>query len=392
MKEIILKKNKEISIKRFHPWIFSGAIKEMSDNIEEGELVKVFDHNKNFLGIGFYQPDSISVKLISFEDVPINDEFWEKKICEAINLRVNLGLFSNLDVTNVFRLIHAEGDNIPGLVVDYYNGIIVIQCHSAGIFLNRFLIAKLLLKILGNKVNAIYNKSSDTLPFNYKYKEDDGFIFGSYDGLIEVKENNNKFLIDFINGQKTGFFIDQRENRILLTKFVKNKTILNLFSYTGAFAIYASNAGCFSCINVESSKSALKIAELNSNLNGCRNIINFNNDIKDFFKNNNDKYDIIIVDPPAFAKHIKDKSNALKGYTKINKKALNCVKKEGIIFTFSCSQVISLEEFKQAIFIASAIAKKDVSIIFQLSQPPDHPVNVFCPETNYLKGLVLYVK
>jgi len=392
MKSVYLKPNKEVSVKRYHPWIYSGAIHDFKNlNIDDGELVKVFDNKNNFLGIGFFSKSPIAVKLISLEETEINKSFWIKKLKRAIDYRKRLNLF-DLSHSNAFRLIYGESDEIPGLIIDYYNGVLVVQCHNLFVYKNLHNIIEALIETLPLPIKAIYNKSKNTVPIKYKNEINDSFIFGNYNKYVEILENNNKFIVDIVDGQKTGFYLDQKENRLLFSRYVKNKNILNLFSYTGSFSIYAEILGeSKSCINVDCSAKALEIAELNSKLNNCNNIKNIKSRVDKFLKNLNEKFDVIILDPPAFAKNIKEKKDALKGYCRINKLTLDACKNGSIVFSFSCTQVISLEEFKQAIFIAATRAKKNIKILHTLTQSPDHPISIYCPETNYLKGLVLYV-
>ncbi|NSW44490.1 MAG: class I SAM-dependent rRNA methyltransferase [Bacteroidales bacterium] len=388
--QIILKKSKEQSLKRRHPWVFSGAIDQLPFHIYEGDLVEVLDYHRNFLGIGHYQPDSIAVRILSFNNEPINQAFWNKKIETAYIKRKNLGLIDNPS-TNVFRLIHGEGDELPGLIADYYNGIVVIQCHSAGMYLQRNAIAQAIKNVFP-EIKAIYNKSFLTLPPLFNNKEADGFLWGEHSTPIEIIENNLRFNIDFIEGQKTGFFIDQRENRMLLGSLSKNKKVANLFGYTGGFAIYAAHYGASEVINVDSSAKALEMATNNYQLNKFTQIKNICSDVNDFFKACQEHYDIVILDPPAFAKHHKHREKALLAYKNLNIKGLKLLSKGGFLFTFSCSQAISANDLRQAIFVAAANEKRNVSILYQLHQPADHPISIFHPEGEYLKGFVLKVE
>jgi len=388
--QIILKKNKEQSLKRRHPWVFSGAIEQLPSNIQEGDLVEVLDYHRNFLGIGHYQPDSIAVRILSFNNETINQAFWNKKVETAYIKRKYLGLIDNSS-TNVFRLIHGEGDELPGLIADYYNGVVVIQCHSAGMYLQRNAIAQAINNIIP-EIKAIYNKSFLTLPPLFNNKEPDGFLWGNHSNPIEIIENNLRFNIDFIEGQKTGFFIDQRENRMLLGSLSKNKKVANLFGYTGGFAIYAAHYGASQVINVDSSAKALEMATVNYQLNNLTSIKNICSDVNDFFKTCNEHYDIVILDPPAFAKHHKHRKKALLAYKNLNIKGLKILSKGGILFSFSCSQAISANDLRQAIFVAAANEKRSVSILYQLHQPADHPISIFHPEGEYLKGFALKVE
>lgn len=387
--KVFLKKGKEASIKRFHPWVFSGAIQKIPSNIREGDIVEVFSEQGEYLATGHYQPDSISVRILSFSRRIIDQHFWQEKLQLAIKRRYDLGFFENNN-TNVFRLVHGEGDFLPGLVADYYNGLVVVQFHSAGMYYAKEFIVQALRNILPH-LKAIYNKSSNTLPFQIRSYNNDGFLWGEVENPLLVKENGYSFVIDYKEGQKTGFFIDQREHRMLVASFCKNKRVANLFGYTGGFAIYASKHGAFDVVNVDSSEKALDIAVQNYKLNNCNNIKNIGLEVNDFFKQTDTYYDVIVLDPPAFAKHHIHKEKALIAYKNINAKALKIINSGGILFSFSCSQAISAIELKQAIFVAAANSGRNISILFQLHQPPDHPVNIYHPEGDYLKGFVLRV-
>lgn len=394
IKRIKLKSGKEKSIFRFHPWIFSGAIKEMSENIKEGELVHVYSSDDKFLAIGYYQPSSISIRIITFENQEINEKFWEDKFTKALKLRKELGLFNNENL-NVFRLINAEGDGFPGLIIDYYNGILVFQAHSIGMYLNFDIFKKILLELNDFKVKAIYDKSSSTLPYKAQLKTKDSFIFGQEVDEIIVNEYGNEFLVNIVEGQKTGFFIDQRENRLLLKNFCMNKKVLNAFCYSGGFSVYALKGGASIVHSVDSSVKAISLTNKNISLNlnklGKINHLSFEDDLFNFMDSLNEKYDVIILDPPAFAKHVNALNQGLKGYLRINKKAFEHLNPGGILFTFSCSQIVSKDSFKTTVMHAAETTKRNVKILYQLSQPPDHPVSIFHPEGEYLKGLVLLV-
>ncbi len=389
--KVVLKSGKDQSLKRFHPWVFSGAIKKIYGEVSEGDIVKVYSNKEEYLGTGHYQIGSISIRIFTFEDTEINTEFWHNKIKNAVDYRHKLGLI-NSDTTNVFRIINAEGDNLPGLIVDYYNGTAVFQIHSIGMFLIKEQIAEALINILGNKIQAIYDKSESTLPFKSEIKAQNGIIYGKPITNI-VSENSLQFHIDWEKGQKTGFFIDQRENRNILQKLSANKRVLNIFGYTGGFSVYAIAGNAKEVYTVDSSARAIDKANENISLN-------FNNakhagitaDAFDFLENNTIDHDIVILDPPAFAKHRKVLHNALQGYKKLNRIAFEKVKSGTIIFTFSCSQVVSKENFKQSIFVAAANTGRKIKIMHQLTQPADHPVNIFHPEGEYLKGLVIFVE
>lgn len=389
--KIFLNKGKEHSLKRFHPWVFSGAINRMEGNLEEGCIAEVYSSDKAFLGMGHYQPGSISVRIFSFEKINPNIDFWKSKLQEAVNFRTNIGLFNNKD-TNVYRMVFAEGDLLPSLIIDYYNGTAVIQAYSAGMFYHLEDITAALKSIYGNKLKAVYNKSKDTLPNKFANESTDGYLFGSLTENVVV-ENGNKFIIDWEKGQKSGFFIDQRENRQLLAQYSKGKKVLNTFCYTGGFSVYALNAGAEFVHSVDVSKPAIEITNKNVELNGkSANHESFAVDVFDFLKDINDKYDVIVLDPPAFAKSRNVSHNAVQGYKRINVEALKRIKKGGLLFTFSCSQVINRTLFNNTIIAAAIEAKRKVRIMHQLSQAADHPINIFHPEGEYLKGLVVYVE
>jgi len=389
---IVLKSGKDQSLKRFHPWVFSGAIKEMSGTPVEGDLVKVYSNQDEFLGIGQCGIGSIAVRIVSFEDVEPDFDFWKSKIESAWNLRKSLGFIDNPE-TNVFRLIHAEGDGMPGLIVDYYNGTAVMQMHSVGMSLICEDLVKALKEVLGDHLKAIYNKSEKTLPFKAEVDSEDGYLFGS-DSENEVTEYGLKFKVDWEEGQKTGFFVDQRENRLLVQQYSKNRDVLNMFCYTGGFSFYAMKGGAKLVHSVDASAKAIELTNENVDLNfpGDKRHESFVVDGFEFLKDIQDKYDLIILDPPAFAKHVNALSQALKGYKRINTRAFEQIRKGGILFTFSCSQVVSKEKFREAVFSAAAIAGRKVRILHQLSQPSDHPIDIYHPESEYLKGLVLYVE
>jgi 23S rRNA (cytosine1962-C5)-methyltransferase len=389
--KIVLKSGKDQSVHRYHPWIFSGAIKKIYGNPAEGDIVRVFDNKDDFLAIGHYQPGTIAVRILSFEDTEPDKEFFRKRIRSLIDFRRSIGLIDN-DITNVFRLIHAEGDNLPGLIADFYNGVVVMQMHSVGMYRIRKEIAEIIRELMGDHVSAVYDKSESTIPFKSGISGANEFIYGSSDTVV-VTENRFKFKIDWFTGQKTGFYIDQRENRKLLSEFTKNRIVLNMFGYTGGFSVYAmKDAGAVH--TVDSSASAIEMANENVRLNfGVdRRHASFQADAFEFLNDIKNKYDLIILDPPAFAKHNNVLSNALQGYKRLNMRAIEQIKPGGIIFTFSCSQVVSRENFRKSVFAAAANTGRNVKILHQMSQPPDHPVNIYHPESEYLKGLVLYVE
>ena len=390
--KIFLKSGKEQSVKRLHPWIFSGAIKQIQGSPKEGDLVSVYDNHGDFLAWGHYQPSSIAVRILTFENQIPDRQFFRQRISAAIDYRRAIGFFSNSD-TNAFRLIHGEGDGLSGLVVDYYNGTAVFQAHSVGMYLQKEMIAEILTELLGNQIKSIYDKSSQTLPFKADITPTDGYLFGQQCSNL-VLEHGLKFEIDWENGQKTGFFIDQRENRQLLANYSKGKRVCNIFGYTGGFSIYALAAGAELVHTVDVSKLAITQTERNVLLNfgDCPRHKGFAMDAFDFFSQTTDKYNVIILDPPAFAKHQSALNNALQGYKRINQRALEQIEPGGILFTFSCSQAVSKEDFRKAVFAASVNAHRNVRILHQLSQPIDHPIGMFHPESEYLKGLVLYVE
>jgi len=390
--KVILKSGKEQSIRRFHPWIFSGAIKEIKGDPAEGDVVEIYDNHLEFLAIGHYQIGSIAVRIFSFDKVRIDDIFWKNKLKAALSFRQQLGFFDNPE-TNVFRMIHGEGDGMPGLIIDYYNGTAVIQSHSVGMYLLREKIAFLLKQILTDKITAIYDKSEGTLPYKANLNPKDGYLLGE-NSEGSVLEYGHRFLIDWEAGQKTGFFVDQRESRNLVAEYSQGKKICNIFGYTGGFSVYALKAGATLVHSVDASKPAIEQTNKNVALNFGENAPHegFAMDAFDFFTQTTEKYDVIILDPPAFAKHQKALNNALQGYKRINQKALEQIKPGGILFTFSCSQAVSRDEFRKSVFAASANARRNVRILHQLSQPADHPISIYHPESEYLKGLVLFVE
>jgi 23S rRNA (cytosine1962-C5)-methyltransferase len=389
--KIVLKSGKEQSVRRFHPWIFSGAIKKMSGNPVEGDLVDIYDNKDSFLAVGHYQPSSIAVRILSFEQVTPDFDFFKDKIRRAIDYRKSLGLIGNPQI-NVFRLVHAEGDGLPGLIVDFYNGVAVIQMHSVGFYRIRAEIATILIELLKDQITAVYDKSETTIPHMSGIKGVNEFLYGTSDPVI-VNEYGYKFKIDWTTGQKTGFFIDQRENRKLLQEFTEGKSVLNMFGYTGAFSVYAmKNAS--SVHTVDSSSPAIALAKENVRLNYGDDARHeaFQVDAFDYLNHIKDQYDVVILDPPAFAKHQNVLANALQGYKRLNMKAIEQIRPKGIIFTFSCSQVVTKENFRKSVFAAAANTGRSVRIIHQISQPPDHPVNIYHPESEYLKGLAIYVE
>ncbi len=391
-KTIQLKKGKEESLKRFHPWIFSGAILRMDDGIEEGELVKVVTFDKGFIAIGHYQIGSIAVRVLSFRDITIDQEFWESRLKAALNMRIAIGIADN-PTNNTYRLVHGEGDLLPGLIIDCYGKTAVMQAHSVGMHVERLPICEALRSVMGSRIEHVFYKSETTLPFKAELGQQDGFLYGGSDDNVAI-ENGLKFHVDWLKGQKTGFFVDQRENRTLLEKYAKNRSVLNMFCYTGGFSVYAMRGGAKLVHSVDSSAKAVELTNANIKLNfpsDARHAA-FCDDAFKYLDAHDAQYDLVVLDPPAFAKHRAALRNALKGYTRLNVKGFERIKPGGILFTFSCSQVVTKENFRNAVFTAAAQAKRKVRILHQLHQPADHPINIYHPEGEYLKGLVLYVE
>ncbi len=389
--KIVLKSGKDDSVRRFHPWIFSGAVKKIYGTPAEGDVVDVFDNKDNYLAAGHYQPGSIAVRILSFGMAEPDSGLFFERIEKAISYRKTIGLLDN-PLINVFRLIHAEGDFLPGLIADYYNGVVVLQMHSVGMYRSREEIADIIRKIMGSRVHAIYDKSEATIPFMSGIKAVNEFLYGSSDPVV-VNENGYRFKIDFITGQKTGFFIDQRDNRLLLESFSKGRNVLNMFGYSGGFSVYAMKDASI-VHTVDSSSSAIGLTDENIRLNfgNDQRHKSFREDAFGFLNEIKNKYDFIILDPPAFAKHNNVLSNALQGYKRLNLKAIEQIRPGGIIFTFSCSQVVTKENFRKSVFAASANTGRKVRIVQQMTQSKDHPVNIYHPESEYLKGLVLHVE
>lgn len=391
-KTIQLKKGKEESLKRFHPWIFSGAILRMDEGIEEGELVKVVTFDKGFIAIGQYQIGSIAVRILSFRDITIDQEFWETRLKAALNMRIAIGIADN-PTNNTYRLVHGEGDLLPGLIIDCYGKTAVMQAHSVGMHVERLPICEALKSVMGSRIEHVFYKSETTLPFKAELGQQDGFLYGGSDDNVAI-ENGLKFHVDWLKGQKTGFFVDQRENRTLLEKYAKNRSVLNMFCYTGGFSVYAMRGGAKLVHSVDSSAKAVELTNANIELNfpsDARHAA-FCDDAFKYLDAHDAQYDLVVLDPPAFAKHRAALRNALKGYTRLNVKGFERIKPGGILFTFSCSQVVTKENFRNAVFTAAAQAKRKVRILHQLHQPADHPINIYHPEGEYLKGLVLYVE
>lgn len=387
--KIILNKDKEQSLLRFHPWVFSGAIKGKEANLKDGQLVEVYSSSNRFLGIGYYANGSIAVRIISFEQVAIDDQFWIHKISKAYEYRKHLGLINSN--TNVYRLFFGEGDGVPALIIDNYNGNVVIQAHNIGVYLHRESIAKAIQVVLGKEVNCIYDKSSETISGKNNSEVKNEFLLGNTENTV-VKENGVSFFVDWTKGQKTGFFIDQRDNRKLLGGFCKDKMVLNTFSYTAGFSIYAALGGAKEVHSVDVSAPAIEIGNKNAELNGLKNHTSFVEDTFDFLKDKKDVYDVIVLDPPAFAKSRDAKHQAVNGYKRLNALAMKLIKKNGIIFTFSCSGVVDKYLFYNTVTAAAIEAKRNIRILHYLNQPGDHPVTPYFPEGEYLKGMVLWVE
>lgn len=392
-KKVYLKPGKEESLKRFHPWVFSGAIARIEGEPEEGEIVDVFTSKKEFIACGHYQVGSIAVRVLTFTQQEIDRDFWRQKLQVAKDLRVALGLIGNPE-NNTYRLVHGEGDNLPGLIIDVYDHTAVVQAHSAGMHMFRMEIAEALSEVMGDIVHNIYYKSETTLPFKADLlARENGFIKGGSPENVAM-ENGLKFHVDWLKGQKTGFFVDQRENRHLLERYSKGRNVLNMFCYTGGFSFYAMRGGANLVHSVDSSAKAIDLTNENVQLNfpGDPRHQAFAEDAFKYLDRMGDQYDLIILDPPAFAKHRDAVRNALRGYTKLNAKAFEKIRPGGILFTFSCSQVVNKDNFRNAVFTAAAQSGRSVRILHQLTQPGDHPVNIYHPEGEYLKGLVLYVE
>lgn len=390
-KTIGIKRGKDASIKRFHPWIFSGAIAFKDDNIKEGDTVRVVDCEGNLLAIGHYQIGSIAIRILSFEDRIIDRDFFYQRIEDALALRKASDIVRKNN--SIYRLVHGEGDALPALVIDVYDRTAVVQAHSIGMHHNRKLIADVLKDLLGNRLDCIYYKSDQTLPFKANLEAESGYLYGKESTDIAM-ENGLKFHIDWLKGQKTGFFVDQRQNRLLLEAYSKNRKVLNMFCYTGGFSVYAMRGGAELVHSVDSSARAIDTTDANIALNfpDDQRHQSFVCDAFKFLNNMTEDYDIIVLDPPAFAKHRDALRNALKGYARLNEIAIRKIRKGGIIFTFSCSQAVNSEQFRTAIFTAAAHANRFVRILHQLHQPADHPVSIYHPEGEYLKGLVLYIE
>lgn len=391
-KNVILRRGKEESLKRFHPWIFSGAVMNLEGNPEEGDVVTVLDSQHNFLCQGHWQVGSIAVRVLTFEQEPIDDAFWQKRLGEALGVRQAIGL-ADSEAGDTYRLVHGEGDLLPGLVIDVYGKTAVMQAHSVGMHVSREQIAVALKQVMGERLDSIYYKSETTLPIKAAIDGGNGFLLGESHTDVAV-ENGLRFHIDWLKGQKTGFFVDQRENRSLLERYSHGRSVLNMFCYTGGFSVYALRGGAKLVHSVDSSSKAVELVRANVELNFPAEPRHeaFAEDAFRFLDDMTVPYDLVVLDPPAFAKHRDAVKNALRGYTKLNARAMEKIAPGGILFTFSCSQAVSKEQFRTVVFTAATLAHRQVRILHQLHQPADHPVSIYHPEGEYLKGLVLYVE
>ena len=397
MIKIILKRGREESLMRFHPWVFSGAIADVQGNPSEGDLVAVHAADGGLLAYGHYQIGSIAVRVLSFDDSALRPDFWEVMLSRALQVRIDCGLHGSA-MTNCYRLVHGEGDNLPGLIIDYYDGVCVMQAHSVGMFRAKKQISDALQKVYGESLKAVYDKSSGTAPYKAGLELIDGYMYRREDfndNEQVVLENGHKFMVNWTEGQKTGFFLDQRDNRALVGSLSRGRNVLNLFCYTGGFSIYALANGALHVDSVDSSKKAMMMVDRNVELNGfdpslhtslCCDAIDYLRDVPE------GKYDLMIVDPPAFAKHRGALKNALRAYQRLNAAAISKVAPGGFVFTYSCSQVVDKEAFALAVFSAAAQCGRSVRILDRLNQPCDHSVNIYHPEGEYLKGLLLYVE
>ena len=394
---IFLRRGKEESLLRRHPWIFSGAIGRVecpSDTIAEGEIVDVHTAAGDFIARGHYQIGSIAVRVLTFAQEPIDAAWWHARIRSACEVRRTLGLIGNA-ATTCYRLVHGEGDSLPGLVIDIYGTTAVVQCHSVGMYRSRMQIAEALREVYGERLAAVYDKSSQTVPYKAGLNAVDGYLMGKVAvPTQEVSENGHRFLVNWAEGQKTGFFLDQRCNRELVERYAAGRTVLNTFCYTGGFSVYAATGGAKEVCSVDASERAVQLADENMRLNFGDSFphTTLACDAVEYLKQIGDRYDLIILDPPAFAKHHKVLGNAMQGYKRLNARALSQIRPGGILFTFSCSQAVTKELFRTTVFSAAAIAGRNVRILHQLAQPADHPINIYHPEGEYLKGLVLYVE
>ncbi len=391
MKRIFLKRGKEESLKRFHPWIFSGAIQHMNEEPEEGEVVEVFTSENEYIATGHFQIGSIMVRVLSFNREAIDQSFYERRLAIAFDVRRSIGVIDGEN--NTYRLVHGEGDNLSGLVIDIYGNTAVMQAHSVGMHRERAVIAKALKNVMGEELKNIFYKSETTLPFKAELGQENGFLLGGETDDVAI-ENGLRFHVDWLKGQKTGFFVDQRDNRKLLERYAKGRKVLNMFCYTGGFSFYAMRGGAELVHSVDSSQKAIDLSRANVELNFPNDARHeaYAEDAFRFMEKMETPYDLIILDPPAFAKHKDALRNALKGYTRLNRKAFEKIQPGGILFTFSCSQAVNKDQFRAAVFTAAAQSGRNVRILHQLHQPADHPINIYHPEGEYLKGLVLYVE
>ena len=392
MKKLLIHPKKKAALSRLHPWLFSGAIKAMPDGEpEDGEVVQVIDNQDNVLATGHYQKRSICVQILSFGDAIINRNFWNSKIKNAYDYRTRLGLTDNKD-TNCYRLLHGEGDGVPGLIVDIYGTTAVVQCHSIGMHLARVEIAETLMEVFGEKLTAVFDKSAETLPSSFAIGVDNDYLIGTA-APTEVLENGHRFFVNWEEGQKTGFFLDQRDNRALISKYAAGKSVLNAFSYSGGFSIYALNAGAKEVHSVDLSEKAIDWTAKNVTLNCEANAPHegYAEDVLEFLKNNKNIYDLMVIDPPAYAKNFRKRHKAVIGYKRLNALAIKQLAPNGLLFTFSCSQVVEQQLFYDTIMAAGIEAGRNIRVMHHLTQPADHPVNLFHPEGKYLKGLVLQV-
>lgn len=397
MNTLYLRKGKTESLRRFHPWVFSGALKYIPEDLQEGEAVRVESHDGEFLALGHYQIGSIAVRILSFRDEPLDDAFWLARLGEAYRLRKTLQLQGTAErPTDICRLVHGEGDRLPGLVVDRYGDTAVVQAHSVGMHLERHRIARALLESSEGELRNIYYKSETTLPYKAELTEKEGYLIGgSEDTSAHVAlENGLRFRIDWLQGQKTGFFVDQRENRALLERYAAGRRVLNMFCYTGGFSVYALRGGAEKVVSVDASEKAIALTHENVRLNFSDDDRHeaYAEDAFRFLSRAGKDFDLVVLDPPAFAKHHSAVRNAIKGYTRLNQEALSRMPSGSILFTFSCSQAITKEQFRLAVFTAAANARRKVRILHQLHQPADHPIDIYHPEGEYLKGLVLEVE
>ena len=389
---LFLRRGKSESLKRFHPWVFSGAIAGANGKLDEGDVVRIVSNENELMGYGHYQIGSIAVRMLTFREEKIDHAFWVTRLSEALRLRKALQLTGRAD-NNIYRLVHGEGDRLPGLVIDVYGKTAVMQAHSVDMHMSREQIADALIEASEGLIENVYYKSETTLPFKADLHQENGFLRGHDEGNVAV-ENGLKFHIDWLRGQKTGFFVDQRENRSLLEHYAKGRNVLNMFCYTGGFSVYAMRGGANLVHSVDSSAKAIDLTRANAEMNfpGDARHEAFAEDAFKFLEQAGSNYDLIVLDPPAFAKHKDALPRALKGYTRLNAIAFRKIKPGGIVFTFSCSQAVNKDQFRLAVFTAAAQSGRHVRILHQLHQPADHPINIYHPEGEYLKGLVLEVE